>query len=230
MIEEDYPEKPSGFLFGKEFIIVLVIVFSGASFTLGYFVGKNTAGTAANSLQAAEGIVQQNRPDLPPAPPAQAQAQPTETAPAAVPSQGISPESAPAAAVPKQGDGKDTGAAPQEQLKAVVQQEHTQPGAAGTNTEKTAAKTSQETLTDEKTRLYTVQIGAFKSTEEAKQLKARFEKKGYKSFVSVLKDKKGNKIYKVKTGEFPDKKDADVLALKLKKTEGLHTYVTTKSE
>jgi len=226
MIEEDYPEKPSGFLFGKEFIIVLVIVFSGVSFTLGYFVGKNTAGTAANSLQAAEGIVQQNRPDLPPAPPAQS----TETAPAAVPSQGISPESAPAAAVPKQGDGKDTGAAPQEQLKAGVQQKHTQPGAAGTSTEKTAAKTAQESLTAEKTRLYTVQIGAFKSTEEAKQLKARFEKKGYTSFVSAVKDKNGNKIYKVKTGEFPDKKDADVLALKLKKTEGLHTYVTTKSE
>jgi hypothetical protein len=46
----------------------------------------------------------------------------------------------------------------------------------------------------------------------------------------VVKDKNDNKIYKVKTGEFPDKKDADVLALKLKKTEGLHTFVTTKSE
>lgn len=230
MNEEDYPEKPSGFLFGKEFIIVLVIVFSGMSFTLGYFVGKNTAGTAAHSLQAAEGIMQQNRPDLPSALPAQAQPQPTETAPAVVPSQGISPESAPATVPSKQANDENAGTASQEQLKAVVQQKHTPPVASGSGIEYTAAKTAPESRSEEKTRLYTVQIGAFKSTEEAKQLKTRFEKKGYKSFVSVVKDKKGNKIYKVKTGEFSDKKDADVLALKLKKTEGLHTYVTTKSE
>jgi cell division septation protein DedD len=228
MNEEDYPEKPSGFLFGKEFIIVLVIVFSGMSFTLGYFVGKNTAGTAANSLQAAEGIMQQNRPDLPSALPARAQPQPTETAPAVVPSQGISPESAPATVTSKQANDENAGTAPQEQLQAVVQQKHTPPVASGI--ENTAAKTAPESRSDEKNRLYAVQIGAFKSSEEAKQLKTRFEKKGYTSFVSVVKDKKGNKIYKVKTGEFSDKKDADVLALKLKKTEGLHTYVTTKSE
>lgn len=230
MIEEDYPEKPSGFLLGKEFIIVLVIVFSGVSFTLGYFVGKNTAGPAVSSLHAAEGIAQQNRQDPPPGSPIQVPAQPGGTAPAVLPSEEISPDAAPAAALPKRVDGKDTGSVPQEQLKTVSQQKHPEPVASDMGSEKTAAKSGTEFRANEKTGLYTVQFGAFKSAEEAKQLKARFDKKGYKPFISVAKDRKGNKIYKVKTGEFSDRKDADVLALKLKKTEGLDTYVTTKSE
>ena len=97
-------------------------------------------------------------------------------------------------------------------------------------TEKTAVATVPETAADVKAKLYTVQIGAFKNAAEANLLKTTFEKKGYTSFISQGKDPKGHKIYKVKTGEFRDKKDADVLALKLKKTEGLHAYVTNRTE
>jgi len=124
MIEEDYPEKPSGFLLGKEFIIVLVIVFSGVSFTLGYFVGKNAAGPAASSLHAAEGIAQQNRQDPPPVSPVQVPAQPGALhLPCSL------PRKYPLRLHPRLPcrngvDGKDAGSVPQEQLKTVSQQKH----------------------------------------------------------------------------------------------------------
>jgi len=214
MNEEDYPEKPSGFLLGKEFIIVLVIIFSGISFTLGYFVGRNTVDIAPTAQLHAEVAAQQARQDAQPPLPAQPPLQqPENTAAAdAATAQSGQQASAPVAAE------KPAATAPQ------VQQKNADTG------DKSAARNTGDTRNSEKPRLFTVQIGAFKSIAEAKQLKMKFEKKGYKPFISPVKDKKGNKIYKVKTGEFADKKDAEVLALKLKKTEGLHTYVTTKSE
>jgi DedD protein len=224
MNEEDGPEKPSGFLFGKEFIIVLVIIFSGASFTLGYFVGRNTIDPAPIApLQTAEGTAQQRGQDALPALPAQAPLPPAENMPAGSAAQPSSVQPASASSGTEVAPGSGAAAVPKEQ------QKNMDPFAPA-GAEKTAARTDTGDRTDEKKRLYSVQIGAFKSTDEAKQLKARFEKKGYKPFISVAKDRKGHKIYKVKTGEFPDKKDAEVLALKLKKAEGLHAYVTTKSE
>ncbi|NJD56915.1 MAG: SPOR domain-containing protein [Nitrospirae bacterium] len=222
MNEEDYPERPSGFLLGKEFIVVLVIVFSGISFTLGYFVGKNTAGTAPAPPLLAVETTQQTRPDAQPPLPAQPPLQQPVNAAAAdaVPAPPGQPASAPVAS--EKHAGNAAVAAPQ------VQQKSANTVAAGPD--KAAARSTAEPGTSEKPKVFTVQIGAFKSIAEARQLKAKFEKKGYKPFISVVKDRKGTKIYKVKTGEFPDRKDAEVLALKLKKTEALHTYVTTKSE
>jgi DedD protein len=78
--------------------------------------------------------------------------------------------------------------------------------------------------------IYSVQIGAFKNIADAKNLKAKFDRKGYKSFISESRNKKAQKIFKVKTGEFREKKEAELLALTLKKTEGLQTYVTTRTE
>jgi len=230
MSEEDYPEKPSGFLLGKEFIIVLVVVFSGLSFTLGYFVGKNSLDTATMSpQQTAEGIAQLDRQEPMPALPVQ----PTETArdgASLQPVQGTSVEAAPVVAIPDKHDREDAVTVPQERQRTAVPPKNTKTVAENAGTEKTASETAAGNRADEKTKLYTVQIGAFKSAAEAKQLKTTFEKKGYKPFISLVKDSKGRNIHKVKTGEFTDKKDAEVLALKLKKTEGLHTYVTIRSE
>jgi len=226
MSEEDYPEKPSGFLLGKEFLIVVVIVFSGLSFTLGYFVGKNSTDTLTMSpLQTAEGIAQQNRQEPLPA----LSVPSTEAARAGAslkPVRGTSGETAPVVAIPDKHDREDAVTVPHEQQTTAVPP--TVAGNAGT--EKTASETGAGNLADEKTKLYTVQIGAFKSAEEAKQLKTTFEKKGYRPFITLVKDSKGHNIHKVKTGEFTDKNEAEVLALKLKKTEGLHTYVTIRSE
>jgi cell division septation protein DedD len=78
--------------------------------------------------------------------------------------------------------------------------------------------------------VYTVQLGALKNAEEARQLRAKYAKKGYKTFIAVSRSKGKVKIYKVRTGEFTEKKDAEILALRLKKNEGLSAFVTVKND
>jgi cell division septation protein DedD len=73
---------------------------------------------------------------------------------------------------------------------------------------------------------YTVQAGASKNEADALTLKAKFEKKGYKAQVINTQEKNREKLYKVMVGSFNVRKDAELLALKLKKTEGLKTFVT----
>lgn len=230
MTEGEYPEQPSGFLLGKEFIIVLVIVFSGLSFTLGYFVGKNTVDyETVSPLQAAEGTAQQNRQEPLPAPP-DLKAEIAEVGSSPQAAQEIATEAMPVFATQDRRDNKNTVAVSHEQEKPAAQPKDEENAASHSGAEKTIATAHSGTAPAEKAKLYTVQIGAFKSASDANYLKTTFENKGYKPFISQVKDPKGRKIYKVKTGEFSDKKDAEVLALKLKKTEGLHSYVTTRSE
>ncbi|HYQ47566.1 MAG TPA: SPOR domain-containing protein, partial [Thermodesulfovibrionales bacterium] len=166
-----------------------------------------------------EGTTQQTRQDAtPPLPVRPLQQENTATADA-VPAPSVQQAVAPAA--PEKTDTAAAGASQVRRKSADID---------STGTDRNATGNTAENQTAEKPRVYTVQIGAFKSSAEAKQLKVKFEKKGYKPFISAVKDRNGNKIYKIKTGEFADRKDAEVLALKLKKTEGLHTYVTTTSE
>ncbi len=230
MTEGEYPERPSGFLLGKEFIIVLVIVFSGLSFTLGYFVGKNTVDhETVSPLQAAEGTAQQNRQEpLPASPDLKTELAEAGSSPQAV--QEIATEAMPVSAAQDRRDKKNTVAVSHEQQKPVAQPKDEENAVSHSGVEKPFGAALSGTTTAEKAKLYTVQIGAFNSASDANHLKTTFEKKGYKPFVSQVKDPKGRKMYKVKTGEFSDKKAAEVLALKLKKTEGLHSYVTTRSE
>lgn len=61
-------------------------------------------------------------------------------------------------------------------------------------------------------------------------MKTKLEKKGYKTYITLSTNKKKHeKIYKIRTGEFDDKKEAEMLALKLKKTEGLNAFVTSRN-
>ncbi len=199
MNDDEFAERPSGFVLGKEFIIVLVIIFSGLSFTLGYFVGKSGTPKPEPALQAVESPGQFQKQELPPAPPALLSAPTTEQAQAILPP--MKEPASPAASVTE---------------KPAV--------------EKSAQKVAPAAVSEGIRSIYTVQIGAFKNIAEAKQLKAKFDKKGYKSFIFASTNKKAEKIFKVKTGEFKEKKEAEVLALKLRKTEGLQTYVTMKTE
>ncbi|PKL49832.1 MAG: hypothetical protein CVV37_07455 [Nitrospira bacterium HGW-Nitrospira-1] len=71
MNNADFPihrDRPSPQLFGKKFIIVVVVVFSALSFTLGYFVGKSNIEKKLENLpQAAEitPIPQKQEPVMP---------------------------------------------------------------------------------------------------------------------------------------------------------------------
>ena len=229
MSDAEFPEKPSGSLLGKEFIIVLVIIFSGLSFTLGYFVGKSGGEKPAPVLQAVEPSAPVQKPEVLPVPPSPAAA----VLPEKQAQETVSPIARPA----EQQTAKETGTVQAEIRKKIgkqdpppVQQKTTDSPAVTPAADKTMQKAESAPAQENRSIVYTVQIGAFRNIAEAKQLKAKFEKKGYKSFISAGKNKKSQKIFKVKSGEFREKKDAEVLALKLRKTEGLQTYVTLKSE
>ena len=80
-------------------------------------------------------------------------------------------------------------------------------------------------------RRYTVQIEALKSAAAADALKERLSKKGYKASVISYVTKKHEKLFKVFVGEFATRKEAEVMSVKLKKTENLqHPFVTFRSE
>ncbi len=230
MNEGLFPEGPSGLLLGRAFIIVLVIVFSGLSFTLGYFVGKNTVDRqVASPLQAAEGTTQQNLPEPLSAPRVQKE-EIARTGSSQYTVEEISAETVePLDARDRQNRNRPAAVSSQQQ-ELVTPSKNEGKVTSRSGSKKTSGASPQEAAADEKDRQYTVQIGAFNSAADANQLKVSFEKKGYKPYITSAKDEKGHNIYKVKTGEFKDKKNADVLALKLKKTEGLHAYVTTRAE
>lgn len=77
---------------------------------------------------------------------------------------------------------------------------------------------------------YTVQAGAFKSSHEAGILKERLAKKGYTAYIIQSETKTHEKLYKVMIGKFPTRKQAEVLSLKIKKAEGLQTFVTFRTK
>jgi cell division septation protein DedD len=79
-------------------------------------------------------------------------------------------------------------------------------------TEKIEKKTSKK--------LYTVQVGAYKTKAYAQKLSNTLVGKGYKAFVIY------NKIYKVQIDKFTNKQDALKLAKKIKKKEKLKNFVT----
>ena len=82
-----------------------------------------------------------------------------------------------------------------------------------------------------KKRRYTVQIEALKSAAAADALKERLNKKGYKASVISSVTKKHEKLFKVFVGEFAARKEAEVMSVKLKKTENLQRpFVTFRSE
>jgi len=230
MNDEDYPEKPSGFLLGKEFIIVIVIVFSGMSFTLGYFVGKNTGGsTSVPALQAdalpGQQAVQQNLREA-----SQTQQSQTPEPYASHVSVQEPPQSA--AREPVSVNAEAPVSIQEHQTsQGSTPKQRAQPKTFTTGKgDGPAPKTEVHPVAEDTDTVYAVQIGAFKSPAEARQRKATFEKKGYKAYIVTSMNTKGQKIYKVKTGEFRKKKEAEVLALKLKNTEKLPTYVTAGTE
>jgi len=76
---------------------------------------------------------------------------------------------------------------------------------------------------------YTVQAGAFRNRKDAEKLKHKLEAKGYRVSIKKEPDANGEVFYKVKTGEFEQKKKASLLALKLKKAEGLNAFATPRN-
>ena len=96
--------------------------------------------------------------------------------------------------------------------------------------ETTKTQITKETKKTLKTRKYTVQTGAFKDISDANALKSRLDKKGYKTYIAPTETKTHKKLYKVMVGDFVTRKEAEVLSIKIKKAEGLKTFVTFKTD
>ncbi len=90
----------------------------------------------------------------------------------------------------------------------------------------TAGRETQQAQPASIARKYTVQIGAFKNQSEADALKTRMTQKGYKVFVAPVKTQNNQLLHKVMVGEYKTRKEAEVLSIKLRNSEGLRTFVT----
>jgi len=75
---------------------------------------------------------------------------------------------------------------------------------------------------------FTVQAGAFRNLLHAKALQKRLSKRGYDTYINLSESKNEKKLYKVYIGTFVEKKEAETLCNKIKNSEGLQTFVTTK--
>ena len=220
-------EDASVRIVGREFIIAVVVVFSSLSFTLGYFVGKN------NAEKKAEPVVQTG---LKPA-----DIEPHQIGQASQPQPPRSEGQAASGGMPVQDsmtaqktvslpsgeshiEGK-TAEAPKEAVNDISKED-----AKKEQRESSQTDGKQYVKSGAHEAVYTVQLGALKNAGEARQLKAKYANKGYKIYITVLRGKGKVKIYKVRTGEFTEKKDAEILALRLKKNEGLSAFVTVKND
>ncbi|MBI5187764.1 MAG: SPOR domain-containing protein [Nitrospirae bacterium] len=88
---------------------------------------------------------------------------------------------------------------------------------------------TQKTRETPKTKKYTVQVSAFQNASDAERLKKKLDKKGYKTYITTSETKKHEKLYKVRTGEFKSRKEAEILSIKIRKTEGLQAFVTFRT-
>jgi cell division septation protein DedD len=213
----------SGYASGRALLISVVIVFSSLTFVLGYFVGKNDPGrrseifSATRDLQARAGTGNDAGHTVGPAV--------AETTP---------PQVMPHIAQP------DPVAKPE--IPAVPPVDSQKPPAGSAGAQKpTQPPATHEVLPSSKEdappassagrkgkAIYSVQVGALHDRAMAEKIRKRYEKQGYKTYLFVTKNKKHEKIYKIRVGEFEKRDDAEILSGKMKKTEGLYTFVTTK--
>jgi cell division protein FtsN len=73
--------------------------------------------------------------------------------------------------------------------------------------------------------LNTVQVGAFRDATYAETFKTILDKKGFNAYITLSESKGDGRLYKVCIGRFSNRKEAEVLSMKIKKAEGLHTFV-----
>ncbi len=234
MKDIDFKDKSTPRIFGKGIVIVIVVVFSSISFVLGYFVGKigrEDVNQPARAAETAAVPIESPAPQPRQPIPAETGSSPTDqlqTTPADgrthLPSQGktVIPSAKETGREPGQVTTNDAPMpSAKEQPKEAPRQERKDGSKGSRSVEPQPKQSSKE--------VYTVQLGALKNAAEAKKLRQKFEKKGYKTYLSAAKGKKHEKIYKIRVGEFKERKEAEVLALKLKKTEGLNAFVTVKN-
>lgn len=215
-------ENASARIIGREFIILVVVVFSSLSFALGFFVGKN------NAEKKTEYVVQ--------ASPKPATTEPPQNAVAYHPQTPQPEDQSIKTEVPVQ-DKKtpqQTVSSGRESVsgvnKAVVEHREAANDLSDEAEKKEAGESAVPAAKSNTNHgggktIYTVQLGALKNAAEARRLKIKYAKKGYKTYITASQNKRKEKTFKVRVGEFKEKNAAEILALRLKKNEGVSAFV-----
>ena len=200
MKRTEIKETSSVFYIGKWIVIIAILITSSLSFTLGYFVGKSFQPPVVNQ---------------------------TTVIPVQESAEQKNIESEKKEALVQQPEQIQKPQETQETVKAQQAQETKKTQITKETKQTTETKETKKTL---KTKRYTVQTGAFKDVSDANALKSRLDKKGYKTYIAPTETKTHKKLYKVMVGDFVTRKEAEVLSIKIKKAEGLKTFVTFKTD
>lgn len=200
MKRTEIKEMSSVFYIGKWIVIIAILITSSLSFTLGYFVGKSFQPPVVNQ---------------------------TTVIPVQESAEQKNIESEKKEALVQQPEQTQKPQETQQTVKAQQAQETKKTQITKETKQTTETKETKKTL---KTRKYTVQTGAFKDISDANTLKSRLDKKGYKTYIAPTETKTHKKLYKVMVGDFVTRKEAEVLSIKIKKAEGLKTFVTFKTD
>lgn len=246
---------PSLLLSGRILLGVITVTVAIAGFTLGYFVGKNATSSAVLPT-AKQSPGEGDSPSAPPDQEIVRKDELSSsvvTAPQNLPAENraagavaASLERTPQKEVPKE-DRKPALARSQTAADSDVKTSSRERGLAeqaavgvparpdkGTAPvqppalEDNARTATESSGTSEVKAVYTVQAGAFRGQKDAEALKRKLEAKGYKVTLKRETTPKGVTYYKVRAGEFARKNEAAVLAIKLKKTDGLNAFATLR--
>jgi hypothetical protein len=76
--------------------------------------------------------------------------------------------------------------------------------------------------------IFTVQVGVFSNASYAEAFAKRLNEKGYRVYITFSISQKGEGLHKVHIGTFSDRKKAENLSARIKKTEGLQAFVTLR--
>ncbi len=212
-------DRSSVLYIGKGIIIAVVIVTASVSFILGFFVGKSFRPLQPEQQAA---LPQENVIAQPNNVAAEPGADPIKKEDIA--QENVSDDK-------KQTLDQETEQHPQKSVETQKPGRVRNARQVQENREKQKPVETQDADKVSKKRRYTVQIEALKSAAAADALKEKLSKKGYKASVISYVTKKHEKLFKVFVGEFATRKEAEVMSVKLKKTENLqHPFVTFRSE
>ncbi len=210
MKESKLNEKESVYFISKWVIILAIIITSSISFALGFFVGKSIQPSINQQqiMPQVEEALQQNIP----------------------PEENLSVPSSPEKIqdTPQSSDLQSQKDINMQETTSNEQHQTSKPRQPKTEQEAVTSQTKKTEQKPMKLIKYTVQAGAFKNPVEAESLKGNLEKKGYKPYIVLSETKNHEKIYKVRVGEFSTRKEAELLSLRIKKSDGLNTFVTFK--
>jgi cell division septation protein DedD len=201
MKQADLKEKSSVFVIGKGIIVIVLSGIASLSFLLGFFVGK---------------ISHPPEMDQPSALTAGGNAEE------------IKPVSSEQKTLPQQADPLQHAGEMQAPHDAVQTEAANTVPAVSETQGALETKKSDETRVSDKVKKYTVQVGAFRSASDADAFRSKLDKKGYKAFLMELKAKNNEPLYRVAVGAFSTRDEAELLALRIKKSEGLKTFVTLR--